>query len=166
MEEWKIYTYPAPVLRADAEEIRDISEETQRLIDHMIEIMLKAPGIGLAANQVGELQRVIVFDKNPEESSREADVLINPEIISREGEITKEEACLSVVDFSADVTRSSRVKVQGVDRHGNPKDIEAEGLLAVCLQHEIDHLGGVLFIDHISRLKRERYKKKLKKMAK
>ena len=90
-------------------------------------------------------------------------MLINPEIVLSEGKIKYEEACLSVVDFSAEVTRSEKIKVKGVDRHGNPVNIEAEGLKAICLQHEIDHLKGMLFIDHISSLKRSLYKKRLKK---
>ena len=100
------------------------------------------------------------------ENGRDPAALINPEIVLGEDEIKWEEACLSVIDFTAEVVRKARVKVQGIDRHGNPLDIEAEELLAVCLQHEIDHLDGTLFIDHISSLKRALYKKKLKKMQK
>jgi peptide deformylase len=128
--------------------------------------MYGAPGIGLAANQVGLLKRVLVYDLSPRDKDRNLSVLINPEIISAEGDIVYEEACLSVVDFSAEVTRRAHVQVRGVDRDGNPLDIEAEGLLAICLQHEIDHLNGVLFIDHVSSLKRALYKKKLKKILK
>ncbi len=162
----KIYTYPDTVLKLRAEEIKNIDGEIQGLIDNMIETMYAAPGIGLAANQIGELRRLIVFDLKPREEGRNPAVLINPEIILSEGDITWEEACLSVIDFSADVVRKAHVKVKGVDRHGNPMDIEAEDLLAVCLQHEIDHLNGTLFIDRISSLKRSLYKKRLKKMLK
>lgn len=162
----KIYTYPDTVLKSRAEEIKNIDGEIQSLIDNMIETMYAAPGIGLAANQIGELRRLIVFDLKPREEGRNPAVLINPEIILSEGDITWEEACLSVIDFSADVARKAHVKVKGVDRHGNPMDIEAEDLLAVCLQHEIDHLNGTLFIDRISSLKRSLYKKRLKKMLK
>jgi len=162
----KIHTYPDRVLRTNAEAIENIDEAVQELVDNMIYTMYLAPGIGLAANQVGELKRVIVFDRCPREEGRNPCALINPEIVQGEGEVTYEEACLSVVDFTAEVKRQAQVKVKGIDRHGKPMEIEAEGLLAVCLQHEIDHLNGVLFIDHISSLKRALYKKKLKKMLK
>ena len=165
-EKMKIYTYPDPVLKTPAEPIKEIDGDLQDLIDRMIDIMYSAPGIGLAANQVGLLKRVIVFDRQPKEKERDPAVLINPEIILGEAQIKWEEACLSVIDFSAEVVRKAEVKVRGLDRHGNPFDIEAEDLLAVCLQHEIDHLNGTLFIDHISSLKRALYKKKLKKMQK
>lgn len=162
----KIYTYPDQVLKTPAEPITEIDEDLQHLIDWMIDTMYAAPGIGLAANQVGVLKRVIVFDRQPREKGRDPAVLINPEIVLGESQIKWEEACLSVPDFSAEVVRKAQVKVKGVDRHGNPLDIEAEDLLAVCLQHEVDHLNGTLFIDHISGLKRALYKKKLKKMLK
>lgn len=162
----KIYTYPDPILKKYAEPIKDIDDEVQALADKMIETMYDAPGIGLAANQVGVPKRIIVFELRPREEGRKPSVLINPEIVLSEGEITSEEACLSVLDFSAEVTRKARVKVRGVDRHGKPLDIEAEDLFAICLQHEIDHLNGILFIDHISNLKRSLYKKRLRKMLK
>jgi len=162
--EMKIHTYPDPVLKTPAEPIREIDEDLQRLIDWMIETMYAAPGIGLAANQVGVLKRIIVFDRQPRERGRDPAVLINPEIVLGESQVKWEEACLSVPDFSAEVVRKGQVKARGLDRHGNPSDIEAEDLLAVCLQHEVDHLNGTLFIDHISRLKRTLYKKKLMKM--
>ena len=162
----KIYTYPEHVLREKAERVENIDEEIQNLIDGMAETMYVAPGIGLAANQVGVPKQVIVYDVSPKEDGKNLSVLINPEIVLAEGSITFEEACLSVVDFSADVDRNAQVKVRGVDREGNPVDIEADGLLAVCLQHEIDHLKGTLFIDHVSSLKRALYKKRLKKKLK
>ena len=162
----KIHTYPDPVLRVRAEELKEIDENTLAMIDKMIEIMYSAPGIGLAANQVGDLNRIIVFDRAPEKEGRSPFALINPEIVNSEGRVVHEEACLSVIDYSAEVSRTERVQVRGVDRDGNPVDLEAEGLLAVCLQHEIDHLNGTLFIDHLSSLKRSMYKKKLKKILK
>ncbi len=161
-----IYTYPAPVLKATAQPVENIDGKIQNLADQMIRIMYSAPGIGLAANQVGELERLIVFDRHPGKEGRDPFVLINPEIVLIEGEEKYEESCLSVIDYSAEVTRNAQVKVLGVDRHGKPVDIEADGLLAICLQHEIDHLNGVLYIDHISILKRALYKKKLKKRLK
>jgi len=163
-EKMKIYTYPDPILRSISKPVENIDENVQKLIDSMAETMYTAPGIGLAAVQVGSPIRLITYDISSREGERNLSVLINPEIIMAEDTIVFSEACLSVVDFSADVERHARVKIKGVDRNGNPLDIEAEDLEAVCLQHEIDHLNGVLFIDHISTLKRSLYKKKLKKM--
>ena len=165
-EKMNILTYPDPVLTTCAGPIENFNGDLQTLIDQMAGTMYAAPGIGLAANQVGELMRVIVFDLTPRDKGTNLQVLINPEIVQAEGSIENEEGCLSVVDFAAEVTRSACVKVRGVDRHGDPVDIEAEDLLAICLQHEIDHLNGILFIDRISSLKRMLYKKKLKKMMK
>jgi len=165
-DEMKIHTYPDPVLKAQADPVTEIDEDLQGLIDRMIEVMYSAPGVGLAANQVGVLKRVIVFDRHPKERGRDPVALINPEIVLGEDEIKWEESCLSVIDFSAEVVRKAQVKVRGFDRHGNPFDIEADDLLGVCLQHEIDHLNGILFIDRISTLKRALYKKKLKKRKK
>ena len=165
-EKMKIYTYPAPVLRVSTELVKNIDEGIQKLVEKMAETMYAAPGVGLAANQVGELKRVLVYDVSPAEADRSLSVIINPEIVLAEGDIVQEEACLSVIDFSAEVSRRAKIKVRGVDRHGNPVDIDAEDFLARCLQHEIDHLNGVLFIDHISSLKRALYNKKLKKMLK
>jgi peptide deformylase len=162
-ENMKIYTYPDSILRTKSKPVQNIDENIQILIENMAETMYAAPGIGLAAVQVGEPINLIVYDLSPRDEARKPSVLINPEIIMAEGNIVYEEACLSVVDFSADVNRSAKVKVRGVDRHGEPVDIEAEDLFAICLQHEIDHLNGVLFIDHISSLKRSLYKKRLKK---
>lgn len=162
----KILTYPNPVLRKKAEPVVEIDDDLQCLIDDMIKTMYEAPGIGLAANQVGELKRVIVFESFNVEGERNPEVLINPEFVSKEGQVLSEEACLSVIDYAADVNRASRVKVKGLDRNGNPVEIEAENLKAVCLQHEVDHLDGTLFIDHISSLKRSLYKRKLKKKLK
>lgn len=159
----KIYTYPDQVLRTKAEPVENIDGNLQVLIDRMATTMYDAPGIGLAANQVGELLQLIVYDVSAKENGPEPNILINPEIVQAEGKVVFEEACLSVIDYVADVTRYEKIKVKGVDRDGNPLDIEAEGLLAICLQHEIDHLNGILFIDHLSSLKRTLYKKKLKK---
>jgi peptide deformylase len=160
-----IYTFPDPVLKTSAEDVTDINGDLQKLIENMGETMYDAPGIGLAANQVGILRRLLVYDvAHKDGNGRKLSVLINPEIVEGEGKIVHDEACLSVIDFSAEVTRQSKIFVKGYDQDGNPVDIEAEGLLAVCLQHEIDHLNGTLFIDHISSLKRSLYKRRLKKM--
>jgi peptide deformylase len=165
-EKMRIYTYPEPILRTRAEPVENINGDLQDFIDSMAATMYEAPGVGLAANQVGEPKCIIVYDISSKEKGQNLNVLMNPEIVLTEGEVVHEEACLSVVDFTADVKRFARVKVRGVDRHGEPLDIEADGLLSICLQHEIDHLHGVLFIDHVSSLKRTLYKKKLKKLLK
>jgi peptide deformylase len=166
-EKLNIYTYPDPVLKARAEEVTDIDGELQKLIEDMGETMYDAPGIGLAANQIGILKRMLVYDvEHKSGEGRKLSVLINPEIVDGEGKIVHDEACLSVIDFSADVTRYAMIKVRGYDRHEKPVDIEAEGLLAICLQHEIDHLNGKLFLDHIGSLKRSLYKRRLQKMLK
>ena len=161
----RIRTYPDAVLKARAEEVTDINGDLQLLIDDMGATMYGAPGLGLAANQVGELRRIIVFDVSPKEGPRDLQVIINPCITACEGELLHNEGCLSVLDYSAEVRRNSRVCVSGVDRHGKPITVEAEGLKAVVLQHEIDHLDGILFIDRISRLKRGLYLRRLKKQA-
>lgn len=153
-------------MREQAEPVENIDEEIQTLIDAMGQTMYSAPGIGLAANQVGEPIQLLVYDLTPKDKERSLCALINPEIVSAEGEILYDEACLSVIDFSAEVKRCAMVKVRGFDRHGKPVDIEADGLMAICLQHEIDHLNGRLFIDHISSLKRALYKRRLQKMLK
>ena len=161
----QVRTYPDAVLKARAEEVTDINGDLQLLIDDMGATMYGAPGLGLAANQVGELRRIIVFDVSPKEGPRDLQVIINPCITACEGELLHNEGCLSVLDYSAEVRRNSRVCVSGVDRHGKPITVEAEGLKAVVLQHEIDHLDGILFIDRISRLKRGLYLRRLKKQA-
>lgn len=163
-EKLKIYTFPESVLRVSADPVQDIDGELQELIENMGETMYDAPGIGLAANQIGITKQILVYDLGPRTNGRKLNVLINPEIVHGEGKIVHDEACLSVIDFSAEVARFANVQVKGFDQDGRPAQIDAEGLLAVCLQHEIDHLKGVLFIDHISSLKRALYKKRLKKM--
>ena len=158
-----ICTYPEKILRERAKPITNIDEEITRLADHMAQIMYNAPGIGLAANQVGVPKRLLVADISPQISESDLIVLANPEIIAAEGELTIEEGCLSVPDYQAEVKRHEKITVRGLDIHGEEVEIEAEGLLAVVLQHEIDHLNGILFIDRISRLKRELFKRKLRK---
>lgn len=160
-----IRTFPDPVLQTRAEEVTEINGELQRLIDDMGTTMYGAPGLGLAATQVGDLRRIIVFDVSPKDGPRDLQVIINPCISACEGDLIHNEGCLSVLDFSAEVRRNARLCVTGVDRHGKPITVEAEGLKAVVLQHEIDHLNGILFIDRISRLKRGLYIRRLKKQA-
>jgi len=163
-EKLEIVSYPDAILHQAADPVENIDGDLQQLVDNMAETMYAAPGIGLAANQVGIAKKLLVYDVPERDGDRNLCVLINPEIILAEGEIIHDEACLSVLDFSAPIKRNARIKVRGVDRHGTPVDIEAEGLLAVCLQHEIDHLNGKLILDHVSGLKRSLYRKKLKKI--
>ncbi len=158
-----ICTYPEKILRKRAEPITTIDEEIVKLADHMAETMYNAPGIGLAATQVGVSKQLLVADISSQEPESDLIVLINPEIISAEGEVIIEEGCLSVPDYQAEVKRHEKITVRGLDLHGEEVEIEAEGLLAVVLQHEIDHLNGVLFIDRISKLKRDLYKRRLRK---
>jgi peptide deformylase len=160
-----IRLYPDPVLLAEAREVADINGELQRLIDNMAATMYHAPGLGLAANQVGDLRQVIVFDVAHRDGPPDLKVMLNPRIVACEGEILHTEGCLSVPDYSAEVRRCRKICVAGFDREGRPLEIEAEGLMAVVLQHEIDHLHGKLFIDRLSRLKRGLYLRKLKKQA-
>jgi peptide deformylase len=162
----RILTYPDTVLRERAEPVTNIDGKIQEFIADMADTMYQAPGIGLASNQVGEPCRIIVFDTSPKEGPRDLVVVINPEIIEVDGVVSSEEGCLSVVDYSAEVKRAERVTVQGVDREGNPMTLIKDGLAAIVLQHEIDHLNGLLFIDHVSKLKRELYKRRLKKILK
>lgn len=164
---YRILTYPDPFLRQPARTVENIDDSLQRIIDDMGETMYAAPGAGLAAVQVGLDMRLLVYDISTESDRRDLRVLINPEIISSEGEILSEnEGCLSVPDFRANVRRAAQVLVEGLDRHGNPVSLEAEGYHAVVLQHEIDHLNGKLFIDRISALKRELFKRRIKKALK
>lgn len=158
---------PDPVLRQKSEPVERVDEELNRLADDMLETMYDAPGIGLAAIQIGIPRRLLVIDVSGEEEERRPQVFINPEIVASSDErSTYEEGCLSIPDYYAEVERPARVTVRHLDRDGNEQTVEAEGLLATCLQHEIDHLNGVLFIDHISKLKREMVVKKFTKLAK
>lgn len=162
-----ICTYPEKILRQKAETISTIDEEVVTLADHMAETMYNAPGIGLAATQVGVAKRLLVADVSPHSADSDLVVLINPEIVASEGEVVIEEGCLSVPDCQAEVKRYERVTVRGLNLNGEEVEIDAEGLLAVVLQHEIDHLNGILFIDRISKLKRDLFKRRLrKKLAK
>lgn len=163
----RIHTYPDSFLKQIAIPVENVDGELQGIIDRMAQTMYEAPGVGLASIQVGVDKSILVYDIGPRDEKRELHVLINPKIISSEGEILSEdEGCLSVPDYRADVKRAESILLEGVDRDGNPLRFDAEGLLAIVLQHEIDHLNGTLFIDRISKLKRELYKKRILKQLK
>jgi peptide deformylase len=158
---------PDPVLRQASKPIERVDTDLQRLADDMLETMYDAPGIGLAAIQIGVPRRMLVIDVSREGEEKQPQVFINPEIVKSSDERSVyEEGCLSIPDYYAEVERPATVSVRYLDRNGKEQTVEADGLLATCLQHEIDHLNGVLFIDHISRLKREMVIKKFTKAAK
>ena len=167
MDKFDILTFPNKTLNRQTSPLEDIDGEVQKMIDGMANTMYDAPGIGLAAIQVGWEKSVLIYDISPRDETRELHVLVNPKIVSQEGQIISEnEGCLSVPDFRADVKRSEYITVEGHDREGKPLRLDAEGLLAIVLQHEIDHLNGTLFLEHISSLKRQMYKRRVKKKLK
>jgi peptide deformylase len=159
-----ILEFPDPRLRTRAQPVEQVDAAVRRLIDDMFETMYAAPGIGLAATQVNVHQRVLVIDVS--ESRKERLALINPEIIAREGVEETEEGCLSVPGIYDKVTRANGIRVRALNRDGKQIEFDAQGLLAVCIQHEIDHLDGKLFVDYLSELKRTRIRKKLEKERK
>jgi len=156
-----ILEYPDPRLRTRAQSVVAFDAALGRLIDDLLATMYAAPGIGLAATQVDVHQRVIVIDVSEEKNDPR--VFINPQILAREGTATSEEGCLSVPGIFDDVERAARVRVRTHDRAGATHELELQGVLAVCLQHEMDHLEGKLFVDYLSDVKRERIRKKLEK---
>ena len=159
-----ILEFPDPRLRtvaAPVDPARVTSAEFQTLLDDMFETMYEAPGIGLAASQVDVHQRFMVIDVTEEKN--QPLVFINPEIVARDGEQVYQEGCLSVPGIFADVTRANQITVKFLDRNAQEQTLDADGLLAVCIQHEMDHLAGKLFVDYLSPLKRERVRKKLAK---
>ena len=158
---------PDPVLRLASKPVERVDAPLLKLADDMLATMYDAPGIGLAAIQVGEPLRMLVIDLAKEGEPPEPQVFINPEVLeSSDDRSVYEEGCLSIPDYYAEVERPAKVRVGYLDRHAKHQEIDADGLLATCLQHEIDHLNGVLFIDHISKLKRDMVVKKFKKLAK
>ena len=162
-----IVTFPDAFLKKTTQPVVNIDGEIQRIIDQMADTMYQAPGIGLAAIQVGIDKSILIYDVAPGDGERTLGALINPRIVAQEGEILSEnEGCLSVPDFRSDVKRSAAVLVEGYDRHEKELRFEAHDLLAIVLQHEIDHLNGVLFIDRISALKRQFYKRRVLKQMK
>jgi peptide deformylase len=167
MAKLDIITLPDPRLKLVSEPVAVVDDEIRRILDDMLETMYDAPGIGLAAIQVGIPKRIVTLDLAREGEEKTPLFLINPEITWVSEELnTYQEGCLSVPEQYDDVERPARVKVKYLDRDGKAHEVEADGLLATCLQHEIDHLDGVVFVDHLSRLKRERVMKKFQKQAK
>lgn len=158
-----ILHFPDARLRNTAAPVAAVDDAVRRLIDDMFETMYDAPGIGLAAIQVNDPRRVIVVDTSEDRSQPLA--LVNPEILSRDGEEEMDEGCLSVPGVYETVKRADRIRVRALDRNGETFEMDADGLLAVCIQHEIDHLDGKLFVDYLSNLKRQRIRKKLEKEA-
>ncbi|MDW6025965.1 peptide deformylase [Mesorhizobium sp. BAC0120] len=158
---------PDPKLRLVSQPVERVDDELRKFAGDMLETMYDAPGIGLAAIQVGEPIRMLVIDLAKEGEPKEPLVFVNPEIVAKSDDRSLyEEGCLSIPDYYAEVERPARVRVKYIDLDSKPQEIEADGVLATCLQHEIDHLNGVLFIDHISKLKRDMVMRKFKKLAK
>lgn len=161
----EIRKYPDEVLKKKALPVENIDRDLHRLIDNMVETMYAAPGIGLAAPQVGVSKRLIVIDVSTKDEKHPLIVLINPEIIEADNFIDSEEGCLSVPGYTSTIKRAGRVVVKGLDRNGKPVQIEGTGLLARAFQHEIDHLDGVLFVDRMSSIKKEFFRKRYLKKA-
>jgi peptide deformylase len=160
----EVLTFPDERLRTIAEPVKEVNEEIRQLINDMFETMRDERGIGLAATQINVHKRVVVMDVSDEHN--EPRVFINPEITFKAGTTVSEEGCLSVPNNYAKIDRAESIKVTALDKDGNPFELEAEGLLAICIQHELDHLQGKLFVDYLSAMKRDRIKKKLEKEAK
>jgi peptide deformylase len=162
----EICTYPDPVLRNKTARVERIDGALDRLIEDMVETMHAAPGVGLAANQVGVPLQLAVIDLSSRENEEQRHpllVIINPELIAMEGSVLEEEGCLSIPDYAEKVRRAARVKVRAQDRTGKQFELEAEGLMAKALQHEIDHLNGLLFVDRLSSLKKHLFKRRFRK---
>ncbi len=160
----KILTYPDPVLRQKVETVTCFDDSLKQLAHDLAETMYAAPGAGLAANQIGVCLRVVVIDISASEDEKKPLVLVNPEIVEQEGCQVDEEGCLSVIDFTAKVERYTRLLVRAKDLDGKTWEFPAEDFFARVIQHELDHLHGILFIDHLSPLKRTLYKRRLKKL--
>jgi peptide deformylase len=158
-----ILTYPNPILAHSAEPVGQCTPDLSDLAQHMLETMYAKEGIGLAAPQVGVSSRLIVLDVTGPDKRDDPRILVNPVIVSASGQTESNEGCLSVINFRCKVQRSECIRLQALDINGQPIEFDADGMLAICLQHEIDHLNGVLFIDRVSRLKRSLYEQKLKK---
>ena len=159
----RIVTYGTPVLRQRTKEVANADGELQQLIDDMVETMYAAPGVGLAANQVGSPHRLFVANPSDDRDPSKLLVVINPEVVESDGELTNEEGCLSIPDYREEVRRARRVLLRGLDRQGKPIEVEGRDLLARIFQHEMDHLNGLFFVDRLSPAKRDILARKLKK---
>lgn len=160
----KVLSFPDKRLRTLAKPVESVDDDIRLILDDMLETMYEAPGIGLAATQVDIHQQIVVIDITEEKDSPL--YLVNPEIIAKAGKKISEEGCLSVPEYYAEVARAETVTVSALGYDGQPFELEADGLLAICIQHELDHLKGKLFVDYLSPLKQQRVRKKLEKMAK
>jgi len=161
MAKLRILEFPDPRLRTKARAVECVDDELRRLVDDMFETMYAAPGIGLAATQVNVHRRLLVADVSPDQTEPHA--FINPVIVEKDGVAVTEEGCLSVPGYYEEVERASQIRVRYLDRDGNETEMQADGLLAVCVQHEIDHLDGKLFVDYLSEAKRSRIRKRLQR---
>lgn len=160
----EILTFPNPLLRKKAQPVDNVDGEVHDIIEDMVETMYDAPGTGLAAIQVGIDRSIIIYDIAPRDETPSLQVLINPMVTNSVGEmISENEGCLSIPEYRADVKRAAEVRVEALNREGNPVTIEGDAFHSIVLQHEIDHLNGILFIDHLSPLKREIYRRRIKK---
>jgi peptide deformylase len=161
----EILVWPHPVLKQKADPVRAVTDETRTLIADMFESMYEADGVGLAAPQIGVLQRVIVLDTRPRQPDSQPIAMVNPEILNLNGHTVYKEGCLSLPGEAEDVDRSTTVTVRFLNQSGEEQTLEADGLLAIAIQHETDHLNGTVFVDHISTLKRELIRKRMKKLV-
>ena len=160
----EIVIWPDPVLKRKARPVERVDDAVRRLLDDMAETMYAADGVGLAAPQIGELLRCIVIDTSPRQEGQRLIHLVNPEIVEADGTTTYTEGCLSIPGEAEEVERAAKVWVRALDYQGQPFELECEGLLAVAVQHETDHLSGTLFVDHLSALKRELIRKRMKRL--
>jgi peptide deformylase len=159
----EILTYPNPTLTQRAEEVEKVDGKVRKLISDMVDTMYASGGVGLAAPQVGVSKRVIVVDVRPYDPSASLISIVNPEVVSERGDVLHEEGCLSVPECVEGIKRRQCIKVRGLDKRGREIEVEGEGMLAIALQHEIDHLNGSVILDRMSRIKRDLHKKRLKK---
>jgi len=164
MAKLNILRFPDPRLRTKAKPVSEVTDKTRKFLEDMLETMYDAPGIGLASTQVNVHKQIVVIDVSEEKN--EPYCFINPVITKEDGEEVCEEGCLSVPEYFAEVSRAEKITVEALDRDGKKFELEAEGLLAVCIQHELDHLKGKLFVDYLSPLKQKRLRKKFEKLAK
>jgi peptide deformylase len=160
----EILIWPDPLLKKKASPVGEVNESIRALVNDMFETMYAADGVGLAAPQIGVLKNIIVLDTTPRQPESKPYAMINPQIISLEGKLVYTEGCLSIPGEAEEVERAAKVTVKFLDPEGNPQTLEAEGLLAVAIQHETDHLNGTMFVDHLSALKREVIRKRMKRL--